>query len=133
MVPTRTTTSGPASGGGGNQARARHVPQRTCVACRTTGDQRTFVRLVRTPDGSVQVDEQGKAPGRGAYLCRRPACWERGVKGALASALRTHINATDRDALLAYGARFEAPTATPDEDGADTPPDPPGATESGVA
>ncbi|MDA0302563.1 MAG: YlxR family protein, partial [Chloroflexi bacterium] len=86
-----------------------------------------------TPDGSVQVDEQGKAPGRGAYLCRRTACWERGVKGALASALRTHINGTDRDALLAYGARFEAPTATLGEDGADTPPDPPGAQESGVA
>ena len=129
MVPTRTTTSGSASGGG---ARVRHVPQRTCVACRQTGDQRTFVRLVRMPDGTVQVDEQGKAPGRGAYLCRTTACWERGAKGALASALRTSINQPNRDALLAYGARFEAPTAASDEDGADTPPDPPSPTESGV-
>ncbi|MSQ31582.1 MAG: DUF448 domain-containing protein, partial [Dehalococcoidia bacterium] len=65
MVPTRTTSS-PKSG----QPRARHTPQRTCVACRRTGDQRTFVRLVRAADGAVQVDEAGKAPGRGAYLCR---------------------------------------------------------------
>ena len=130
MVRTRTTTSGPAGGG---EVRKRHVPQRTCVACRRTGDQRTFVRLVKTPDGDVQVDEQGKAPGRGAYLCRVTACWERSAKGALAASLRTNINATSRDALLAYGARFEAPTATTDEDGADTPPDPPVATESGVA
>jgi predicted RNA-binding protein YlxR (DUF448 family) len=127
MVPTRTTTSGSGAG------RARHVPQRTCVACRRTGDQRTFVRLVRTLDGAVQVDEPGKAPGRGAYLCRTTACWERGAKGSLANALRANINATSRDALLAYGARFEASTATTDEDGADSPPDPPGATESGVA
>ena len=130
MVPTRTTTSGPSAQG---QGRPRHVPQRTCVACRRTGDQRTFVRLVRQTDGTVQVDEQGKAPGRGAYLCRATACWERGVKGALAHSLRTSINGTDRDALLAYGARFEAPSATTDEDQADAPLDPPGATESGVA
>ena len=125
MAPTRTTNSG--------QVRARHVPQRTCVACRRTGDQRTFVRLVRSADGTVQVDEAGKAAGRGAYLCRATACWIRGAKGALNAALRTNINATNRDALLAYGTRFEAPTATTGEDGADVPPDPPGATESGVA
>ena len=124
MAPTRTTSSG--------TVRPRHVPQRTCVACRRTGDQRTFVRLVRAPDGGVQVDEPGKAPGRGAYLCRAIACWERGAKGALNAALRTNINATDRDALRAYGARFEAPTATTGGDGADAPPDPPVATESGV-
>ena len=87
---------------------------------------------MRQTDGTVQVDERGKAPGRGAYLCRATACWERGVKGALASSLRTSINGTDRDALLAYGARFEAPSATTDEDQADAPPNPPGATESGV-
>jgi predicted RNA-binding protein YlxR (DUF448 family) len=109
------------------------VPQRTCVACRRTGDQRTFVRLVRTPEGFVQVDERGKAPGRGAYLCRVTACWERSVKGSLASALRTTIKTTDRDALIAYGAQFEAPTASTNEDSAERAPDPPGAEESGVA
>jgi len=108
------------------------VPQRTCVACRRTGDQRTFVRLVRSPEGTVLVDERGKAPGRGAYLCQATACWERGVKGALASALRTNIDNTNRDALRTYGTRFEAPSA-PVEDSADDAADPPGPTESGVA
>lgn len=111
------STSGPAPGGGSGGGRPRHVPQRTCVACRRTGDQRTFVRLVRSPEGPVQVDERGKAPGRGAYLCRTVACWERGTKGPLASALRTTINTTDREALVAYGARFEAPAATPETGG----------------
>ena len=131
MVRTRTTTSGPAPSGSG-AARVRHVPQRTCVACRRTGDQRTFVRLVRSPEGIVEVDERGKAPGRGAYLCQTAACWQRGAKGSLASALRTNMNNTNRDALLAYGARFEAPTATTDEDGTDAASTPPDATESGV-
>lgn len=132
-MATRTTTSGPASSGGGGGGRPRHVPQRTCVACRRTGDQRTFVRLVRTPEGSVQVDERGRAPGRGAYLCRLAACWERGAKGSLASALRTTINTTDRAALAAYGERFEAPVST-DEGGAGRAPEPAtDAEESGVA
>ena len=125
MVRTRTTSSA--------QPRVRHVPQRTCVACRRTGDQRTFVRLVRSADGLVEVDEAGKAPGRGAYLCRALPCWERGAKGALNAALRTNMNATNREALRAYGQRFETPTATEDTDAAATPPDPPAAAESGVA
>ena len=98
MVPTRTTPSG--------VARVRHVPQRTCVACRRTGDQRTFVRLVRGAEGGVEVDERGRAQGRGAYLCRDVACWERGAKGALNGALRTTIDATNRAALVAYGSQF---------------------------
>ena len=134
MARTRTTSSGARASGAPapGQVRPRHVPQRTCVACRRTGDQRTFVRLVRSADGPVEVDEPGKAPGRGAYLCRTRACWERGAKGALNPALRTNINATNRDALLSYGERFEVPTATTDNDTADAPRDP-GATESGVA
>jgi len=106
MAPTRTTPSG--------AARTRHVPQRTCVACRRTGDQRTFVRLVRAADGTVEVDERGRAPGRGAYLCREVACWERGAKGALNGALRTTIDATNRAAIVAYGAQFASPLAPSD-------------------
>ena len=91
------------------------------------------MRLVRGADGPVQVDEAGTAPGRGAYLCRIVACWERGAKGALNAALRTNINATNREALIAYGQRFETPPATEGHDAADTPPDPPAGAESGVA
>ena len=103
MGRTRATPSG--------QARPRRTPQRTCVACRRTGDQRTFVRLVRAAGGGAEVDERGRAPGRGAYLCHEAACWERGAKGALNAALRTNIDATNRAALIAYGARFTTPPA----------------------
>ncbi len=71
-------------------SRPRHVPQRTCVACRQTSAKRQLVRIVRTPDGSVTVDPTGKLSGRGAYLCDSPACWQAALKqrGALSRALK---------------------------------------------
>src|ERR671916_796064 len=49
----------------------RHIPERTCVACRSPRPKRELVRVVRAPDGTVTVDDTGKKSGRGAYLCRR--------------------------------------------------------------
>jgi len=52
----------------------RHIPQRSCVACRTVQDKKNLVRVVRTPEGEIRVDPTGKLNGRGAYLCPRPDC-----------------------------------------------------------
>jgi uncharacterized protein len=52
----------------------RHIPQRSCVACRTVQDKKALVRLVRTPDGEILIDPTGKMGGRGAYVCPRPDC-----------------------------------------------------------
>jgi hypothetical protein len=93
-------------------AKGKHIPQRTCVGCRTGGAKRDFVRVVRTPEGRVEVDPTGKANGRGAYLCARPACWHEALrKDRLAHALRAPIANEDRDALRRYAERFEAATA----------------------
>lgn len=90
------------------QQRPRHVPQRTCVACRTTGAKRGLVRVVRSGEGRVEVDETGKKPGRGAYLCRTRECWDRALKGkVLEYALKTAITAEDKVALQAYAASLE--------------------------
>jgi predicted RNA-binding protein YlxR (DUF448 family) len=65
-------------------------PERTCVGCRGKASKAAFVRVVRGTDGSVAVDPSGKAPGRGAYLHRDPACVDAAVKkGTLWRALRT--------------------------------------------
>src|SRR5947209_1216587 len=69
--------------------RPKHVPVRTCIACRTSDAKRGLIRLVRTPEGSVEIDETGKKAGRGAYLCRVRECWEIGLaKKALDNALK---------------------------------------------
>lgn len=69
--------------------RARHVPQRTCVACRQGKPKRELVRVVRTPAGSVRIDPSGKQSGRGAYLCLAVDCWRAALqRGVLPRALK---------------------------------------------
>jgi predicted RNA-binding protein YlxR (DUF448 family) len=54
-------------------------PQRTCVGCKQITTKRELIRVVRTPDGSAEVDRTGKQAGRGAYLCANRGCWERAL------------------------------------------------------
>lgn len=100
MTTKSTATKGP---------RPKHVPQRTCVACRTTGAKRGLVRIVRGTDGSVEVDETGKKSGRGAYLCQNPECWDKALKSKLLEyALKTPISKEDKTALQTYSATLSA-------------------------
>jgi hypothetical protein len=78
--------------------RVKHIPQRTCVGCRETLAKRQLLRIVRTADG-VRVDQTGKQAGRGAYLHDHRSCWARGLKGALAHALKTELTNDDRARL----------------------------------
>ncbi|MGE3960897.1 MAG: YlxR family protein [Dehalococcoidia bacterium] len=119
---TRTTTRTPDAGG--QQRSGRPAPQRTCAACRRVGDQSSFVRLVRTAGEAgtrIEVDEgRRRAAGRGTYLCRDAACWDRGLKGAIAGSLRTPLDAESREALRSYGARFASiPTTEPSDEDSD--------------
>ncbi len=87
------------------QKRMKHVPQRTCIGCRTVLAKRELVRLVRTPDG-ILVDSTGKAAGRGAYLHNIRSCWEQALKGPINHALRTEITPADRQRLMEYIERL---------------------------
>jgi predicted RNA-binding protein YlxR (DUF448 family) len=42
--------------------------------------KRDLIRVVKSPDGKVSLDASGKAPGRGAYLCRNAACFKAAQK-----------------------------------------------------
>lgn len=93
----------PARGG-----RPRHVPRRTCVACRQSDAKRQLVRLVRGADGSVSIDPTGKLAGRGAYLCTVATCWEQALsRGHLTRALKipTLLEA-DLQTIHAYAQRL---------------------------
>ena len=81
--------------------RVKHVPQRTCVGCREILPKRRMVRIVRTA-AEVRVDPTGKLAGRGAYLHDRRECWEVGLRGALAHALKTDLTADDRAHLEVF-------------------------------
>lgn len=81
--------------------RKKHIPQRTCVACREVLPKRALIRVVRTQDG-IRVDPTGKLNGRGAYLHDRRECWEKGIKDSLAHALRTKLEQEDLYHLSNY-------------------------------
>lgn len=81
--------------------RMKHVPQRTCVGCRTVLPKRQMVRIVRNANG-VRIDPTGKLAGRGAYLHDQRDCWERGLRGALAHALRVELSTEDRARLVEF-------------------------------
>lgn len=82
------------------------MPQRTCIICRRTDAKRALHRIVRTASGEgVQLDPKGKLPGRGAYLCDNPQCWQGAVEGgALAKALKTTLTVDERQSLGAFAA-----------------------------
>lgn len=81
--------------------RVKHIPQRTCVGCRSVMAKRQLIRIVRT-DSGVLVDPTGKLAGRGAYLHDRRSCWEAGLEGNLAHALKVDLTAADRVQLEAF-------------------------------
>ena len=94
--------------------RVKHIPQRTCVGCRTVLAKRGLIRIVRTSEG-VLVDLTGKRAGRGAYLHDRRSCWERGLRGALSHALKTELTHADRERLEVFA------NALPEESSTDAP------------
>jgi hypothetical protein len=86
--------------------RPKHVPQRTCIACRKVDAKRGLRRLVRVQDNRVAIDPTGKHAGRGAYLCAERGCWEVALKrSVIERALKiAGLDPDDRRALTAYAA-----------------------------
>jgi predicted RNA-binding protein YlxR (DUF448 family) len=85
------------------RAKNKHLPQRTCIACRQVKEKKTLIRLVRTENGVAEIDAFRKKPGRGAYLCPQKTCWELALrKKRLDYALRTKLNDGNRQTLLEY-------------------------------
>jgi len=85
------------------RSKNKHLPQRTCIACRQINEKKSLIRLVRTGNGVAEVDISGKKPGRGAYLCPKEVCWEIALrKNRLEYALRTKLSDDNRQILIEY-------------------------------
>ena len=78
------------------------IPLRQCLGCREQKPKNELIRVVRSPEGEVSLDFRGKAPGRGAYLCRDMACLKKALKSrALDRALNVPIPEEIQRRLLA--------------------------------
>jgi predicted RNA-binding protein YlxR (DUF448 family) len=87
------------------QLRPKRVPLRTCIACRTTEAKRGLVRVVRTPEGGVELDPTGKRNGRGAYVHEARACWDAALqRDRLGRALKVAVAADDMERLRSHAA-----------------------------
>ncbi len=51
-------------------AKPKKVPIRKCLATNQPYPKKEMFRIVRTPEGEVVVDDNGKLNGRGAYLSK---------------------------------------------------------------
>ena len=65
---------------------------RMCIVCRSQSDKKTLIRIVKNKEGEIFVDKTSKANGRGAYVCKDKACYEKLCKTkALNRAFRTEV------------------------------------------
>ena len=61
----------------------KKIPMRSCVVTNEKLPKKELIRVVRTPEGSVIVDESGKANGRGAYLKKSIETFEKARKSKI--------------------------------------------------
>jgi predicted RNA-binding protein YlxR (DUF448 family) len=103
----------------------KHIPQRTCIACRTVRGKRELLRIVRTAENHVEADLTGKKAGRGGYLCRARECWETvlDVPGRMENALKLEIpiRADNLARLREFAATLPSREQTPAVSKVETP------------
>ena len=58
----------------------KKIPERKCMGCNEKRPKKELIRVVRTPEGTVELDTVGKKSGRGAYICSELACFEKAFK-----------------------------------------------------
>ena len=71
----------------------KKIPLRTCIVTKENLPKSELLRIVRTPDGDIEVDESGKLNGRGAYIKKDIAVLEKAKKNKiLDKVLETEIS-----------------------------------------
>lgn len=61
----------------------KKIPMRSCVVTLEKLPKKELIRVVRTPEGNVIIDEFGKANGRGAYLKKNVETFEKARKSKI--------------------------------------------------
>ena len=90
----------------------KRIPLRQCLGCREMKPKKELVRVVRSPEGTVCLDLRGKAPGRGAYVCRSADCLKKALRSkAVSRSLGVEIPSEIYEALA---AQMEAEDGTDD-------------------
>lgn len=75
----------------------KKIPERTCVITKEKLPKSELIRVVRTPEFNIIIDEIGRANGRGAYLKKDLKVFEQAKK---TKALNRHLNIEVPDSIF---------------------------------
>lgn len=80
---------------------AKKIPLRQCVGCCEMKSKKEMMRVIKTPEDEIVLDDTGKRNGRGAYICRERSCLQKAQKSrGLERSLKHAISDEVYDKLL---------------------------------
>ena len=81
--------------------KTKKIPLRKCTGCGEIKPKKELIRVIRTPEETVEIDRTGKKNGRGAYLCDNVECFQKAKKShAIERSLEITFSAELYEALL---------------------------------
>lgn len=82
-------------------AGVKKIPQRQCVGCGEYKDKKTLMRVIKTNENEILLDDTGKKNGRGAYICKTMECLNKSMKNkGLERSLKIQIPKEVYDELI---------------------------------
>ena len=60
--------------------KVKKQPERRCTGCGEHFPKKELIRVVRTPEGNIELDAVGKKSGRGVYVCKKLECFKKARK-----------------------------------------------------
>ena len=64
----------------GQNLTVKKQPTRRCTGCGGHFPKKELVRILRTPEAEIVIDDSGKKSGRGEYICKNAACLKKARK-----------------------------------------------------
>ena len=59
----------------------KKIPQRLCIGCGEMKNKKEMIRVLKTAEDGIVIDETGRKNGRGAYICPSMDCFRKAGKG----------------------------------------------------
>ena len=87
----------------------KKIPMRQCIGCREMKNKKEMLRVIKTPQDTIELDSTGRKNGRGAYLCFSKDCLEAAIKNkGLERSLKVKIPADVYEQLKKAFEEIEA-------------------------
>lgn len=70
----------------------KKIPMRRCAGCGQSRPKKELIRVIRTPEGAIELDRTGRSNGRGVYICPNVDCLKKAHKSkGLERSLKTSV------------------------------------------